>query len=27
MNRPEYNDTEVPFDVEIYDRLREHGAA
>ncbi|KAF5351769.1 hypothetical protein D9756_007617 [Leucocoprinus leucothites] len=25
MNRPEYNDTEVPFDTEIYDRLRKHG--
>jgi len=25
MNRPEYNDTEVPFDAEIYDRLRKHG--
>jgi len=25
MNRPEYNDTEVPYDRDIYDRLREHG--
>ncbi|KAF9452748.1 glutamate-cysteine ligase catalytic subunit [Macrolepiota fuliginosa MF-IS2] len=24
-NRPEYNDTDVPYDEEIYDRLRKHG--
>jgi len=25
LNRPEYNDTEVPTDPEIYKRLRDHG--
>lgn len=25
INRPEYNDTNVPYDQDIYDRLREHG--
>lgn len=25
INRPEYNDTNVPYDQAIYDRLREHG--
>lgn len=25
LNRPEYNDTEVPHDPEIYKRLRDHG--
>ncbi|KXN90986.1 Glutamate--cysteine ligase [Leucoagaricus sp. SymC.cos] len=25
MNRPEYNDTEVPYNEEIYDRLQKHG--
>ncbi|EKM80633.1 hypothetical protein AGABI1DRAFT_71066 [Agaricus bisporus var. burnettii JB137-S8] len=24
-NRPEYNDTDVPYDPEIYERLRKHG--
>jgi len=26
LNRPEYNDTEVPNDPEIYKRLRDHGS-
>jgi glutamate--cysteine ligase catalytic subunit len=25
MNRPEYNDMDVPFDQPIYERLRDHG--
>ena len=25
MNRPEYNDTTVPYDQPIFDRLLEHG--
>jgi len=25
MNRPEYNDNPLPYDEEIYDRLRKHG--
>lgn len=25
MNRPEYNDTDAPYDSCIYDRLRKHG--
>lgn len=25
MNRPEYNDTDVPYDRDIYKRLRENG--
>ncbi|KAH8119161.1 glutamate-cysteine ligase catalytic subunit [Phellopilus nigrolimitatus] len=25
INRPEYNDTSVPYDIPIYKRLREHG--
>ncbi|RDB24730.1 Glutamate--cysteine ligase [Hypsizygus marmoreus] len=25
INRPEYNDTELPYDTSIYDRLRNHG--
>lgn len=25
INRPEYNDTVAPYDLPIYDRLREHG--
>lgn len=24
-NRPEYNDTAVPFDEKVYERLRNHG--
>jgi hypothetical protein len=24
-NRPEYNDNDVPYDQEIYERLRNHG--
>ena len=26
MNRPEYNDNPLPYDEEIYSRLRAHGA-
>jgi len=26
INRPEYNDSYLPYDASIYDRLRKHGA-
>ena len=25
INRPEYNDTMVPYDESVYERLRQHG--
>jgi glutamate--cysteine ligase catalytic subunit len=25
MNRPEYNDSPLPIDVALYDRMRQHG--
>lgn len=25
INRPEYNDSYLPYDEDIYDRLRQHG--